>query len=184
MIRQLQNANSSSPSQQGTEPPASISQSFWPPLLRDITILGVQCRSNTQAWDSGVQIAAFELGKLYEHGVAASDLAGNILLAPDPAKAWLWYQKGADAGEPNSLARFAERDEAKALADASQQSSDTLLLQAFKFYAASAERARDEGWPDDAWSNWRYRRASLARILAREGMMQQVADAYRVIREK
>jgi hypothetical protein len=136
----------------------------------------------TQAWDSGVQIAAFELGRLYEHGVHASDPAGSILLAPDPSKAWLWYQKGADAGEPNSLARFAERDEAKALADTSEQSSDTTLLQAFKFYAASAERARDEGWPDDAWRNWRYRRASLARILAREGMMQQVADAYRAIR--
>ncbi len=138
----------------------------------------------TQAWDSGVQIAAFELGQLYEHGVHGSDPAASIVLAPDPTKAWFWYQKGADAGEPNALARFAERDEAKALADASAQGSDTLLLQAFKFYAASAERARDEGWPDDAWRNWRYRRASLARILAREGMMQQVADAYRVIREK
>jgi len=137
-----------------------------------------------QAWDSGVQIAAFKVGELYEHGVHGSDPAGNNLLAPDPSKAWLWYQKGADAGEPNALARFAERDEAKALADASQQSSDTLLLQAFKFYAASAERAHDEDWPDDAWRNWRYRRASLARILAREGMMQQVADAYHVIREK
>jgi WD40 repeat protein len=137
-----------------------------------------------QAWDSGVQIAAFELGKLYEHGVHGSDPAGSILLAPDPSKAWFWYQKGAGAGEPNALARFAERDEAKALADASEQSSDALLLQAFKFYAASSERAHDEGWPDDAWRNWRYRRASLARILAREGMMQQVADAYRIIREK
>jgi len=137
-----------------------------------------------QAWDSGVPIAAFELGHLFEHGVYGSDPVGNILLAPDPTKAWFWYQKGADAGEPNALARFAERDQEKALAETSEQSSDTLLLQAFKFYAASVERAHDEDWPDDAWRNWRYRRASLARILAREGMMQQVADAYQVIRQK
>jgi hypothetical protein len=137
-----------------------------------------------QAWDSGVPIAAFELGHLFEHGVYGSDPVDNILLAPDPTKAWFWYQKGADAGEPNALARFAERDQEKALAETSEQSSDTLLLQAFKFYAASVERAHDEDWPDDAWRNWRYRRASLARILAREGMMQQVADAYQVIREK
>jgi len=28
------------------------------------------------------------------------------------------------------------------------------------------------------WRNWRYRRATLARLLAREGMMQQMGDAY------
>src|SRR5271155_216901 len=41
-----------------------------------------------------------------------------------------------------------------------------------------AKRAHDEDWPEDAWKSWRYRRATLARLLAREGMMQQVADAY------
>jgi hypothetical protein len=52
------------------------------------------------------------------------------------------------------------------------------LLDAFKYYAASAERARLEDWPDEAWRNWRYRRASLARILGASGNMQQVADIY------
>jgi hypothetical protein len=51
-------------------------------------------------------------------------------------------------------------------------------------YAAAAERAQDEAWPDDAWRNWRHRRATLARLLAREGMMQQVADAYVAARDK
>jgi hypothetical protein len=60
----------------------------------------------------------------------------------------------------------------------------TLLLQAFRFYAAASERAHDEDWPDDAWRNWRYRRATLARLLAREGNMQQVADAYQTERDK
>jgi hypothetical protein len=32
--------------------------------------------------------------------------------------------------------------------------------------------------------NWRYRRATLARLLAREGMTQQVADAYTAVHAK
>ena len=39
-------------------------------------------------------------------------------------------------------------------------------------------------WPDDTWRNWRYRRATLARLLARDGMMSQVADAYMAVRDK
>jgi hypothetical protein len=43
-----------------------------------------------------------------------------------------------------------------------------------------SERARRQEWPDDAWKTWRYRRASLARVLARRGMMREVAQAYGV----
>jgi hypothetical protein len=35
-----------------------------------------------------------------------------------------------------------------------------------------------EDWPDDAWRDWRYRRASLARVLALAGMMREVAQEY------
>jgi TPR repeat protein len=62
-----------------------------------------------QAWTDGVTIAAFELGKLYEHGVIRSDKNNEYVLAPNGARAWLWYQKASDAGEPNALARFAAR---------------------------------------------------------------------------
>jgi hypothetical protein len=57
-------------------------------------------------------------------------------------------------------------------------------MESFKYYAAAAERARNEDWPDDIWAAWRYRRASLARTLQREGMMQQVGDAYAAVRKK
>ena len=107
----------------------------------------------------------------------------DVALQPDASKAWSWYQKGADAGEPNALARFAERDENNALAQTDPSKRNALLLQAFRLYAAAAERAHDEDWPDDAWKHWRYRRATLARLLAREGMMQQVADAYRTLEQ-
>jgi len=56
------------------------------------------------------------------------------------------------------------------------------MLEAFRYYAAAANRAQSEDWPDDAWRNWRYRRASLARLLGRMGMMQEVADAYQEVR--
>jgi TPR repeat protein len=136
-----------------------------------------------KAWRDGVSIAAFELGQLYEKGVATSEPAARATLHPELAKAWSWYRTGAAVGEPHALARFAERDERNAVAENDPAKRNALLLQACGFYAAAAERARDEGWPDDAWSNWRYRRATLARLLAREGMMQQVADAYTRVRD-
>jgi WD40 repeat protein/energy-coupling factor transporter ATP-binding protein EcfA2 len=137
-----------------------------------------------QAWQDKVPIAAFELGRLYEYGVPVQGATVRTLLRPDLSKAWFWYQKGADAGEANALARFAERDEASAVTENSLRKKDALLLKAFGYYAASAERAQDENWPDSAWRNSRYRRATLARLLARDGMMQQVADAYNKVRDK
>jgi hypothetical protein len=62
--------------------------------------------------------------------------ASEFLLPIDQPHAWIWYRSAADAGEPNALARFAEK------------------------------------------ATWRYRRATLARLLARAGMMRAVADAY------
>jgi hypothetical protein len=92
-------------------------------------------------------------------------------------------QKGADVGEPNALARFAEREEGNAIAESDLSKRNALFLQAFRFYAVATERAHNEGWPDDAWRNWRHRRATLARLLAREGLMQQVAEAYTTARD-
>ena len=137
-----------------------------------------------QAWANGVAIAAFELGDLYEHG---SPLAGNRTghwIAPDEGRAWAWYQKGAEAEEPNALARFGEKENHMARAAETSTKRNAGLLQAFRYYAAAAERARLEDWPDPAWRDWRYRRASLARLLAREGMMEQVAQEYDAIRKQ
>jgi WD40 repeat protein len=135
-----------------------------------------------RAWNEGVTIAAFDLGSLYEHGVRRGGDTSGYLLAPDEARAWTWYRKGADAEEPNALARFGEKADQAAFAESDPAKRKAHLLESFKYYAAAAERARTEDWPDDAWRDWRYRRASVARILAREGMMQQIADTYDGIR--
>jgi TPR repeat protein len=131
-----------------------------------------------KAWRDNIPIAAYQLGHIYEIGLPTLAADADPARQIDLAKAWFWYQKGADAGEPSALARFAERDEDIALAENSITKRNSLLLQAFTRFAAAAKRAHDEGWPDDAWKSWRHRRATLARLLAREGMMQQVADAY------
>ena len=137
-----------------------------------------------QAWKDGVTIAAFELGSLYEHGSRQVGTASGDLLAPDEARAWTWYQKGADAGEPTAQARFAERDDRAALGAESAAERNTHLLRAFRYYTAAAERARVEDWPDEAWRVWRYRRASIARLLERAGMMQEVAATYEAVRKQ
>lgn len=136
-----------------------------------------------EAWKSGVPTAAFELGTLYEHGI--SRVGGNDLaLSPNEALAWVWYQRAADAGEPNALARFAEKDDEAAFLEAGDAKKSAHRLASFKHYAAATERARIEDWPDEASRSWRYHRASLARLLERDGMMRQIADVYRSVRQR
>jgi TPR repeat protein len=137
-----------------------------------------------EAWRDGVPIAAFELGQLFERGVPGARETVPVAHPPDPSKAWSWYRKGADIGEPNALARFGRRDEVAAITESSPQKKNALLLEAFASYAAAAERAQLEDWPDDTWKHWSYRRATLARLLAREGMMRQVADTYIAVRDQ
>jgi hypothetical protein len=80
--------------------------------------------------------------------------------------------------EPKSLADLAHREEMSALALTDSGARDTMLLQSFVHYASAAAFANQLHWPDTTWRTWRYRRANLARFLAREGMMRQVAAHY------
>jgi WD40 repeat protein len=136
-----------------------------------------------RAWQGGVSIAAFDLGKLYEDGVPRVGSSGYVL-APDAARAWSWYQKGADSGEPNALARFGEKEDLAALSASNIVERNSRLLRAFRYYASASERARLEDWPDSAWREWRYRRASLARLLADDGMIEEVAQQYDSVLEQ
>jgi len=138
----------------------------------------------SQAWESGVAVAGFKLGELYERGLRRGGPDSPYLLAPDAAWAWSWYRKAADAGEPEALARFAAQADASAFAANTPGLRSRYLLQAFSYYAAAVERARAEDWPDEAWRDWRYRRASLARLLARQGLMNSVAHAYEDVRAR
>jgi hypothetical protein len=128
------------------------------------------------AWNQGVTLAAFELGNLYEHAADAASV--------DDPRAWSWYRRGAEAAEPHALARYGQRE-----LQAGQTASEPLerhrhQLEAFRFYAAAAERARREAWPDEAWRDWRLQRASLARTRALDGGMQEVAASYDAVLQR
>ena len=131
-----------------------------------------------QAWQAGVSVAAFDLGRLYEQGVRPADGAAGYWLTPDSARAFAWYHRGAEAHEPNALARLAGHEEDIAYTEHASGARTRHLLEAFRYYAAAAEQARRQDWPDDTWKNWRYQRASLARSLAHDGLMKQVAAIY------
>jgi WD40 repeat protein/tRNA A-37 threonylcarbamoyl transferase component Bud32 len=133
-----------------------------------------------RAWHDGVARAAFELALFYELGVATQGHEKSR--GSDEARAWLWYRRAADVGEPSSLARFAEKADQAAFAANSAAERRSHFLEAFEFYARAADRARAAGWPDEAWRDWRYRRASLARLLAHDGLMREVAKVYDDVR--
>jgi hypothetical protein len=104
-------------------------------------------------------------------GLAPASGGGNLV------KKWFGHLNGADRA-PTSLGSLASEEELSAIQQSAPAKRDALLLMAFEHYAAAAARAQADGWPDEAWRHWRYRRATIARLLAREGMMQQVADSY------
>lgn len=137
-----------------------------------------------RAWHDGVSIAAFDLGELYEHGARRPDGSTGYGLAPDAARASVWYRRGAAAGEPHALGRLAEREEEMAYSDRNAADRRLHLLGAFRYYAAAAEQARRENWPDTIWRGWRYQRASLARRLAHDDLLTQVAAIYDAVRRQ
>jgi dipeptidyl aminopeptidase/acylaminoacyl peptidase len=88
----------------------------------------------------------------------------------------------ADAAGPVALARLGDAADRAALGASTDSERNARLLEAFGFFAAAAERAQRAGWSDEASLRFRYRRASLARLLARAGMMAQVAQVFARVR--
>ena len=86
--------------------------------------------------------------------------------------------RGSEVDGLNALGSAAQREELSTLAGTDAHARNAGLLTAFADYATAAELARLRRWPDGAWSHWRRRRASLARILALEGLLPQAAAAY------
>jgi hypothetical protein len=112
--------------------------------------------------------------------VNRSDKNNDYVLAPDPTGRGLVRRPATPGAElAGGAARLTLRPPEENAAK-----KNSYWLESFKYYAAAVDRARSEDWPDDAWRDWRYRRASLARLLAREGMMQEIADAYEDVRTR
>jgi len=126
-----------------------------------------------QAWKDGLVLAGFELAALHEQETGAEE-----------ERAWEWYRRAADAGEPHALARFGDRARDAAYTETNDPKRRALMLESFRYFAAASEVASTEDWPDDAWRDWRYHRATLARLLARQGMMREVAEASVQVRKQ
>ncbi len=124
------------------------------------------------AWSRAAQIDVLSDIELNRLGLPAASRRQNA------DREWLGDSGDRQARDPGALGRLANREEMSAIRQPSPAKRNVRLLTAFEHYAAAAAHAQAEGWPDDAWRRWRYRRASLARLLAHEGMMRQVADAY------
>jgi hypothetical protein len=144
-------------------------------------IISASADNTARVWDARIPVL--------EHQVAWAEAAQfevpspSVRLALGPVdRAWLGYRNPAESREPNALARLAEQAEEAALVANTDAQRKPHLLEAFRYFAAAAARAESEGWSDGAWKRWRYRRASLARVLARAGLMEQVAESYESVR--
>jgi WD40 repeat protein len=92
--------------------------------------------------------------------------------------------RSTGAGDPNALARFGSRATDAASAEQDRTKKNALLLESFGYYASAAEVSRIDGRPDEVWRVWRYRRASLARLLGHEGMMREVTEVFERVRKE
>lgn len=124
-----------------------------------------------EAWRDHVPIAGTRLAALYEHGAPG--------LSADSAKAQHWLKLGADSLEPEALGHIAEQTEIAAAPTGGGPSNEHLLLQALALYTLASEQARLQAWPDAVYKVWRYRRATLARVLAHDGLIREVVETYR-----
>jgi hypothetical protein len=89
----------------------------------------------------------------------------------------------ARSQQPDTLAKLGEKAYDNAYSAKTPAQRNTYLLEAFRLFAVATAQAEGEHWPDDSCREWRHRRASLARLLARAGMMQDVADTFAAVVE-
>jgi eukaryotic-like serine/threonine-protein kinase len=83
--------------------------------------------------------------------------------------------------QPQEMARLGEQAYDSAFSAGASAQRNRHLLESFRLFALAAAQAERESWPDDLWREWRHRRASIARLLAREGMMEDVARIFATV---
>jgi WD40 repeat protein len=142
----------------------------------------------TASFDGTVRVWPAGAPPLLQSQIAWAQAARPDPVAPPQLEgrgmwSWLGFNRlrQADSASDSNirLANLATREERSALRQTTQKQRDDLLLSAFKKYAmVVASSARSVPL---STAHWTYRRATLARVLARDGMMQQVADIYRQI---
>jgi WD40 repeat protein/tRNA A-37 threonylcarbamoyl transferase component Bud32 len=145
-------------------------------------IISASADKTARVWDAWIPTLEHQIAWAEAAQFEVPSPSARVALGASAGRAWLGYRKPQESREPGALARLAEEADEAALVAKSDALRNAHLLDAFKYFAAAAARAQSEGWSDGAWRRWRYRRASLARVLARAGMMEQVAESYESVR--
>jgi hypothetical protein len=115
-----------------------------------------------QAWDKGVARAGTELARL-DGGTAEGES---------------WLRKAEAAGDPSAYALEGEWKDQRLLATHSDAEQLPQLLAGLKAYRQAAQLGETAGWPELTVRDWRFRRATLARMLAQR---QKMHEAVQVI---
>src|SRR5262249_51292710 len=75
------------------------------------------------------------------------------------------------ADDPRILVQTAEAEERAAIASPKPSDKYARLQHALALYTKAVQRASDSGWPQGYVRPWRYRRATLVRVLDRLGTL-------------
>jgi eukaryotic-like serine/threonine-protein kinase len=139
-------------------------------------IVSASADGTARVWD-GRPPPALETQIAWSAAADPDALADIDGAAPSP-------RRPAPGVDPVALGKRAASLEAQALAETHPERRDALLLEAFGRYTLAEQDARLAHWPEDLLRHWRHRRASLARALARERPMTDVAGAYERARKQ
>jgi WD40 repeat protein len=115
-----------------------------------------------QAWDKGVARAETELARLD---------GGN-------AEGEAWLRKAEAAGDPGAFALEGEWEDQQLLTIHDEFAQRPHLLASLNAYRQAVQIGDAAGWPEQTVRDWRFRRATLARMLAQR---QQMHDAVRAL---
>jgi WD40 repeat protein len=126
----------------------------------DVTRASVRSQLQ-QAWTKGVARAGTELARLD---------GGN-------AEGEAWVRKAQKAGDPSAFALEGAWEDQHLLATQGDAQQLPLLLADLKAYRQAVQLGEAAGWPEQTVRDWRFRRATLARMLAQRQKMDEAVQA-------
>lgn len=146
-------------------------------------IISASADGTARIWDA--RIPPLEQQLVWAQAAQFDPLASSLRAVTESPPTEARVPSGAiDPAGAYALAREGDLAEGAAFGARNESEREADLLQAFGLFAAAEARAGRAGVSGDVVRRWRYRRASLARVLASAGMMSQVAQDYaRVLRQ-
>jgi hypothetical protein len=85
-------------------------------------------------------------------------------------------QKAQSAGDPSAFALAGEWEDRQLLATPAGADRLPHLLSGLRAYQQAARLGESAGWPEQTVRDWRFRRASLVRLLAKQQRMHEAGQ--------